>query len=223
MTDYGVVYASCRERITELVLGLPPQALSTVVPACPEWTVHDVLAHLAGETADLNRGKLEGVGSDEWTAAQVEARQDASLAELIEEWNAESTRSRTRCAPSAGCWPRPRSATSGTTSKTCGAPCAAGGHDPEVELIALNGYVQLKASSFATAGLPPLRLVAGDHTVQTADGEPAATVTAEPFELARAVCARRTADQLREYRWEGDPTPFIAALAHGGPTAPLPF
>jgi hypothetical protein len=36
-----------------------------------------------------------------------------------------------------------------------------------------------------------------------------ATLSGEPWELARAVSGRRSPDQIRAYEWEGDPEPFI--------------
>lgn len=224
MTDYGLVYGSCRERIVELVRALPPDAITTVVPACPAWTVHDVVAHLAGEVTDVNRGNLEGVGSEAWTAAQIDSRRGASVGELLDEWATESPAFEDGLRAIGGLLANAAIADVWNHEQDIrGAISAKGGHDPTAELIALDGYTQLKASAFAAAGLPPLRLIAGTHTVQTAEGQPVASVTAEPFELARAVCARRTAEQLREYHWEGDCSPFIAALAEGAPSVPIPF
>lgn len=34
------------------------------VPACPEWTVHDVLAHLCGLCVDIVTGRLTSVSHD---------------------------------------------------------------------------------------------------------------------------------------------------------------
>ena len=43
-------------------------------------------AHLAGACDDVLEGRLDGVASDEWTAAQVVARADRSLDEILDEW-----------------------------------------------------------------------------------------------------------------------------------------
>jgi uncharacterized protein (TIGR03083 family) len=86
MTDLGSVYGAGRQRLTELVSGLSEEAASKPVPACPEWTVHDVIAHLAGVCSDVVNGNLEGVATDPWTAKQVEARKDWPLAKVIDEW-----------------------------------------------------------------------------------------------------------------------------------------
>ena len=56
----------------------------------------------------------------------------------------------------------------------------------------------------------------------SATANPAATVIAEPYELARFICFRRTADQVRRYRWDGDPEPYVALFTDDGPAEPLP-
>lgn len=67
----------------------------------PEWRVRDVLAHLAGATADIASGNLADVASDEWTGAQVDARRDVPIDEVLDEWARCSTRERNRrpCDP----------------------------------------------------------------------------------------------------------------------------
>ncbi|WP_370248370.1 maleylpyruvate isomerase N-terminal domain-containing protein [Nocardioides sp.] len=55
------------------------------VPATPQWTLRDVVAHLAGVGADMVAGRLDGAPGEAWTARQVAERADRTLAELIEE------------------------------------------------------------------------------------------------------------------------------------------
>ena len=55
-------------------------------PACPGWTVHDVVAHLSGAVDDALQGRMEGAPSPAWTARQVEARHDQSVAAILAEW-----------------------------------------------------------------------------------------------------------------------------------------
>src|SRR5689334_335574 len=82
----GTVYGACRDRVSVMVRELSDADANRRVPATPEWTVHDAVAHLVGTAVDINSGNLDGVGSDAWTAAQVDRRRGASLAELVAEW-----------------------------------------------------------------------------------------------------------------------------------------
>lgn len=68
-----------RERVTALARELTPDHEAVPVPACPGWTAHDVLAHLAGVAADATSGNLAGAPGPAWTAAQVDARRDRSV------------------------------------------------------------------------------------------------------------------------------------------------
>jgi len=87
MADIPALYASGRACISELVQDLSPEAAATRVPTCPEWTVHDVVSHLTGICADILGGNIGGLASDEWTAAQVRARRDRSIGDVVAEWN----------------------------------------------------------------------------------------------------------------------------------------
>ena len=76
MTDVGLVYGACRERITELVRDLDDERAAQRVTATSDWSVHDVVAHLVGIVTEINAGKADGVGAPARTAAQVADRRD---------------------------------------------------------------------------------------------------------------------------------------------------
>ena len=56
------------KRIEVLCSTLSPDV---AVPACPEWTARELIAHLAGLTEDWVAGDLEPYASPEWTSRQV--------------------------------------------------------------------------------------------------------------------------------------------------------
>src|SRR5882672_10646292 len=87
MTDVAALYAEGRARVTGLVEGLSDEDAKAPVPTCPQWSVHDVLAHVTGVCADVLSGNIGGVASNPWTAAQVDARRNKTLAEILAEWN----------------------------------------------------------------------------------------------------------------------------------------
>src|SRR5438477_12490059 len=89
--DHAELYRGVRARITALVCELPEETLDTIAPATPKWRVRDVVAHLAGGTADIVSGDLADVASDEWAAAQVDARREVPIGEVRDElarWSA---------------------------------------------------------------------------------------------------------------------------------------
>jgi uncharacterized protein (TIGR03083 family) len=86
MTEVADHYRTARLRITELVLSLDDDELTRAVPACPGWTVHDVVSHITGVADDALNGRMDGVATDPWTAAQVERGRGSSTADLLERW-----------------------------------------------------------------------------------------------------------------------------------------
>ena len=85
MTDWGDLYREHVAAVTALAGQLSGEQLETTVPGTPAWTVHDVLAHLAGGCADAVTGRMEGAPSPEWTARHVAERHGLPVADLVEE------------------------------------------------------------------------------------------------------------------------------------------
>jgi len=84
-TDWGEVYRANVDAVCALARTLDAEQLSRVVPATPDWTVHDVLAHLAGSPADLLAGRMDGAPSAAWTARHVDERAARSVDDLVAE------------------------------------------------------------------------------------------------------------------------------------------
>jgi uncharacterized protein (TIGR03083 family) len=221
--DEGLVYGACRERVGELVRDLGEAELARKVPATPDWSVHDAVAHLAGLTVDVNAGRIDGLGSDTWTAAQVDARRDRPIGDILAEWDEAAPQFEAGITALGGTMAAMAVADVWNHEQDIrGALSVEGGRDPEAEHLSIRGYADLRGGAFGASGLAPLRLRSGVEEWVTGEGEPGATVTTEPFELARLLCIRRTVDQIRGYRWDGDADPYVAALSAGAPTAPLP-
>ncbi len=118
-------YRALRERVSGLMRDADPAALDAIAPATPEWRVRDVLAHMVGVNTDIVTGTLDGVGTDPWTAVQVDTRRDVPIDEMLEEWETNRAgRGHRGVARSRG---RPVAATTrARTSTTSGGPR----HDP---------------------------------------------------------------------------------------------
>jgi uncharacterized protein (TIGR03083 family) len=223
MTDIGQQYGSCRERIAALAADLTDEQASMPVPACPGWSVHDVLAHLVGSVSDVLAARMDGIGSPEWTAAQVDARREASTAEILAEWGSSAAQFEEAMRAVGGTMAALGVADAWQHEQDIlGALGRPPSNDPVVEHTAIEGFAPMVGGSWAGAGVAPLRLVAGDHRVMSGEGDPGATVTGTPYELARALAGRRTEAQLRALTWNGDADPYVATLAAMGPIEPLP-
>ena len=77
-----------RERSIALLRSGGEQQATTIVPTCPMWTAKELACHMYGVSDDILNGRLDGVGSGEWTRAQVDRHDATPLADLLDEWEA---------------------------------------------------------------------------------------------------------------------------------------
>jgi len=84
-TDWSGVYRENVDAVSALAGALDADDLALRVPATPDWTVQQVLAHLAGGPADLLAGRMDGAPSATWTARHVAEREDHSVPDLVAE------------------------------------------------------------------------------------------------------------------------------------------
>lgn len=216
-TTASEAYRELRLRVSPMVLSVGDRAATMAVPACPDWSVKDVVAHLSGICADILAGNLEGVASDPWTAAQVEARRELTVAEVVGEWNELG--------------PKVEELFVGLP----GAPANqlvfdALSHEYDLcEALGLPSPDRVQAEGpaldFAMAGLvgmarhrgvPAFRVTAGDrHWDIPGEGEPAHLITTT-VDLLRSLTGRRTRGEVAALDWNGaDPTPYLAAFEFG--------
>ncbi|MGA1565876.1 MAG: maleylpyruvate isomerase N-terminal domain-containing protein [Ilumatobacteraceae bacterium] len=74
LADLGLIlpaYSATRERIVHLLRTASTDDANRQVPACPEWTVADLAAHIAGLAEDIIAGRVEGAGTDPWNLMRV--------------------------------------------------------------------------------------------------------------------------------------------------------
>jgi uncharacterized protein (TIGR03083 family) len=191
---------------------------TTVVPSCPDWSVRDLVAHVTGVAADLVAGRLDGVGTDPWTAAQVAARRDRTLAEVVAEWVEVGPQMEEAFVAFGGLPDQLVFDTTTHEHDLRGALGRPGGRDAPQLDIALRWVAAAWAGG--TAPVPgALRLEAGDHVVVLGTGDPTATVRTDRFEGLRALTGRRSLDQIGAYDWDGDPTPWLVSFTWGPFTA----
>lgn len=220
MTDVGAAYAEGRHRLTALVADLDEERAATPVPACPAWSVHDVIAHLTGVCTDVLAGRIDGVATDPWTEAQVAARRHVPLREVLVEWNevAPAVEAMSGAFGRAGAqWVGDQAVHEHDVRGALGRP---GARDSDTIQIGLGFMVPGFLDAVAALGLPPLEVRVGDRTWRWGEGEPAARLALEPFDALRALCGRRSTDQLRALPWTGDPDPYLEAFTWGPFTPP---
>ena len=215
--DAAALYAGTRGRITELVRALPPQQLETKAPATPEWRVRDIVCHLSGNLADILAANLDGVATDRWTAAQVDARCDTPIEDVLAEWaeNGPKVEAMLESFGSTGLQIVMDTVTHEHDIR--GAVNQPGARDSDAADASVQWLVNSLNGRLVEGALPGLRLVAGDQQWVIGPGEPAATATVDSaFELLRALIGRRSVTQVANWKWEGDPSPYFGVMAPWG-------
>jgi len=219
MRSVAELYEEGRSRISELAAEGPADV---PVPTCPAWTVHDVVAHVVGVCADVMAGNIEGVATDPWTAAQVEARRGRTVEELLAEWD-DVGPPVAQMADQFG--PAGHQLLFDLTSHEHDIRAAmgrSGAWDHESVADALEFVVAgLVGPAIDERGLAPLEIVTDLGTFVAGSGDqPRAQLQAPAFEVMRALSGRRSAAQMAAYDWSVDPEPYIPALVGGPFTLP---
>jgi uncharacterized protein (TIGR03083 family) len=214
----GEHYRAQRARVMELVRGLDPDQLARQVPACPSWTVHQLLSHLVGVAADTATGRLDGAPGPSWTAAQVTARQDRSVDDLLAEWREHAGAVETGIDQLGQVgWRFVYDITlhEDDLREALGLPLGTG----PTQATVLEGLIARARGNISDAGLPALRLQAGQQAWDLGEDHPAAQLTApDAGELARAMSGRRSDEQIRAMAWQGDPGPYLPHLVFHPPS-----
>lgn len=216
--DSARIYENCQGRLLDLAATLDQSQLATVVPACPDWTVQQVYAHLAGLAADVASADVTPPADDEVTARQVADRADLDIGAICAQWRdaapallelLRTQRRRRYSLPALDVWHHENDIRGalGLDAQTEDAD--------QLADFPLGGLVK-----GWPAQAPPVRVAATDTGQEWNLGENAAlTLSGTAFELARAVTGRRSVNQILAMDWTGgDPAPVAPFL----PTLPAP-
>ncbi|MBM3683657.1 MAG: hypothetical protein FJW83_03800 [Actinobacteria bacterium] len=204
--DQRTVHADTRRRVIAVGRSLDAAAAALRVPACPEWTVHDVFAHVLGVPTDIMDGRTTDLGSDAWTANQVERFRGRPLDEVLDVWEAIA----------------PRIDAFVDADPIWGLRFNADLVTHEHDLAGALGRPAPRDGAAVEAGLA--RYLPAFHDRSVAAGLAPVTPTCSPFELLRALTGRRSSGQMRALGWPAgvDPTPYLPLLSnYGVPTEDL--
>lgn len=209
-------YLETYERLTRWVAGLGDSELSTRVPACPDWSVKDLVGHLTGIAVELGSEDVAtGIADEDSTARQVAERADAPIEEVLGEWARALPRlleivdaaGSSLTALAIDIWTHEQDARNALGQE--------GGRDGLGRAMALKAAIGSDREVTA-AGLPPIQIHTGDKTwyigKDAREVEPAVTLKVDAYEASRMLMGRRTYDEMRALNWEGDPEPYLPYL-----------
>jgi uncharacterized protein (TIGR03083 family) len=202
-----------QQRVIGLMAGLSPDRAQVRVPACPDWTVRDLLSHMVGLGADVVAGDEPDDHNAAWTARQVARRRDSDVGALVEEWRAVAGALRDWMRAHGT---RPLFDVTIHEQDLRGALGEPGAQDTPAMAAVRDRFVARLADRLS--GRPPLVLVGDSWRWDSQPGADAAVVLRAPdFELTRALLARRSAQQLRGWTVRGDVDPYLDAFTSLGP------
>ena len=215
MTDLAAVYLAVRDRMCAEVEAMSAADAEKIVPACPDWTVHDLLAHQTSMPTAIIAGDLPSGDVNDWIQGLVDARRDTTAEELLAEWRTDDEALGGLIA-NAGLLAGDLVVHEGDLASALG--IAADRTTPESEAM-LPGALGGLRGPVTEAGLGAIEVRHGERSWRTHDAEPGWSLEADPWEALRALTSRRTADELRAAPHTGDVEPYLAILdAH----LPLP-
>lgn len=216
------LYTTERHRLVEQLRHLTPAQVGTTVPACPAWTVKDVVAHLSGLVAETLARVPPPRGSDEATARQVGDRADSTLVQILHEWETNTT--------ALG----PLARTDPVYTMALTSDLVVHGHDiaealglpidrrSRATVMAADRYLALLQERAAeqldlalTVNLVGVGVRAAHHEMVTA-----VRLDVDPFTFLRCVTGRRTRAEVEALAWSGDPSLVISTcFGQYGPLA----
>lgn len=200
--DQAAAYRALRARVRELCEAASPADLERACALTPGWRARDVLAHLVGVPNDVLAGRMDGVATDPWTQAQVDARREVAIDEMLDGWDADGD----AIEAIMGAFP-PQALGQMIFDATTHehdlrhALGACGAHDTDAVRNSFEWAVRVGGA----ARTVPLRLRTEHGDDVLGAGDPVATVAVSPFEFVRAATGRRSAAQIARYDWDGTP------------------
>jgi hypothetical protein len=208
-------YRYIRRNVVEL-LSDHRQVDDPVVPACPEWTLRGLLAHLVSVAA-ATIGKLSG-----WPATHEGSSADMGIPQLLGVWEQLGAEADLLLADTGGRVGNILLMDAFTHELdiryTIGAAMPA-------EHPAFAGAFTVLANGFGAAvtdhGLPALRLSTGSTQWTVGAGAPAATLTATRYDLYRSLAGRRSHHQIAGLNWDRGSHRWLPAFTWGPFTPPV--
>ncbi len=207
---FDTIYDDARRRVCELAAGLTEEQLATAVPATPDWTARQLVAHLAGVASDVLRGRQDGAGGPTWTSRQVAEREGRTLDDLVAEWTQGGPGVRDLIAQRR----LPVRVVHDVLTHEADLREAFGLGRLPVDAV---DAVLPKAAGPVVKAAGALVVRAGARQWRGGDTAPEATLTVDAYELYRGLISRRSRAQMLAWDWTGDAERFVDRLPVFGP------
>lgn len=207
----AAAYGGTRRRTTDLLRAAGTDDVGDLtVPACPEWTVTQLAAHVCGVCDDILAGNIAEAGTDPWTADQVASFAGMPLAGILDHWD-EVGLTVEGLMPGFPQLPASQVVFDATTHEhdVRGALGEPGGRESDGIMAGLGFLLTSLDGVVREHGLPALGITTPQRTWPVGDGQPHVRLSASSYDVFRSFGGRRSLDQIRGLGWDGDPSPYF--------------
>ena len=207
------MYFDIRERVAGAAVLLDERALAARVPACPDWTVHQLVVHLVSMpmaiiAGDVPETVMAGGDPNPWLRGLVDEHADRSIGDLARWWASEDA-ALAELLPGAGLLLADLFTHESDLHGAVGSP----GHRDAAELASqIDAALAGVQKDVAAAGLPPICVDTGTERRCSAEGEPGWTLRCGFWEAHRVLNSRRTREEVLALAHDGDPSRYLEAL-----------
>ncbi len=207
-------YGEARQRVRSLLEVVEEGAGRRKVPACPAWTVADLLAHVAGLAVGYGSGRVPE-GDHQGSLDRLVAERRASrVAEILDEWQGAGPRMEDAIAADPQRrWPLVYDVIAHEHDLR-GALGRPGDRDDDAIRLGLQLGLRITERDLARHELPGIRVLA-DGVEFVAGADPIdLTLEASTFEAFRLLGSRRTLGETRAAAFTGDLDRYLPGLVH---------
>lgn len=205
-----LAYRACREHIADL-LAERPMAADQGVPACPAWSVRDVLAHLLSICRKV--GELPPLSARE---PEPGMRPGEDIGLLLKAWDEAAVVTEALLAR-AGTGRHDIMVMDAFTHELD--LCRALGEPVPDEHPAYATSVNILAGGFSRSvsehGLPAMELASDGKSWTAGSGRPEVTLRASRYDLVRSLAGRRSLARIEALDWSQDAGPWLPAFRWG--------
>ncbi len=207
-------YRRARRRVGALMDDLDGPVAGRPVPACPAWTVADLLAHLSGLAVGYGRGRVPEGDRQAWLDGLVADRRGRPLGAVVAEWDdAGALMEQAIAAQPARRWALVYDVIAHEYD-LLGALGQPGDRKGDAVWLGLELGLRITAADLARHDLPGITVVA-DGVELVAGARPAGlTLVAPAFEAFRLLGSRRTRAEMEAAAFAGDLERFLPGLVH---------
>jgi uncharacterized protein (TIGR03083 family) len=199
-------YEASRQRIAGLLV---EDVAGVAVPACPDWTVHDLVAHLVGVAVALVAQDYPPRDAQPWIDRLVSERQAMSISAMLDQWS--SSADAIGRLIDTRLWAMVADVVIHEHDLRGAIESPGARQEPEV-VTTVELYLRIHAPAIARADLAPLAVDSGTTRWVSHPGAPGCTLLVDPWEAGRILASRRTAEEVRQAPVEGDIEPYLGIL-----------